>query len=52
MRTYKIQDRKAGNVIKTGLTLEHANKMIEEFEQQDRIDGIYEPNFYAIVKEN
>ena len=29
METYKIQDREAGNVIESGLTLEEANKTLD-----------------------
>jgi hypothetical protein len=51
MITYKIQDREAGNVIETGLTKEEAEKMIEKFEETDKNEGTYTPNFYEIVEE-
>jgi hypothetical protein len=51
MKTFKIQDREAGNVIETGLTQEEAKKMLEKFEEDDKKDGIYEPDFYEIVEE-
>lgn len=49
--TFKIQDREAGNIIESGLSLEEANKMLEKFENDDKIEGTYTPNFYEIVEE-
>lgn len=43
-----IRDREAGNKIDCFKTLEEAKKTLEEYEKQDKIDGIYEPNFYEI----
>jgi hypothetical protein len=50
-KTYKIQDREAGNVIETGLTFEEAQKTLKEFEESDKKEGIYVPDFYEIKEE-
>lgn len=51
MKTYKIQDREAGNVIETGLSLEEAKSTLEKFENDDKQEGTYTPDFYEIVEE-
>lgn len=51
MKNYKIQDREAGNVIETGLTLEEAETKLAQFEESDKEEGIYEEDFYEIVEE-
>ena len=51
MKNYKIQDREAGNVIETGLTLEEAETKLAQFEERDKEQGIYEEDFYEIVEE-
>ena len=51
MANYKIQDREAGNVIETGLTLEEAEELLTRFEKEDKQDGTYTPNFYEIAEE-
>ena len=51
MTNYKIQDREAGNVIETGLTLEEAQAKLAQFEESDKEEGIYIKNFYEIVEE-
>ncbi len=49
-KTYKITDREAGNKIESGLTLEDAKRMVLEFEQEDKKNGEYTPNFYLITE--
>lgn len=46
---YVIQDREAGNVIDEFNTLTEAKAELERYEEQDKQDGIYTPNFYEIV---
>lgn len=46
---YLIQDREAGNVIATFVTLAEAEATLAEYEAQDKLEGVYEPNFYEIV---
>jgi hypothetical protein len=47
---YKIQDRQAGNIIDTCLTLAEADDLLYQFEKEDKKDGIYTTNFYEIVE--
>ena len=49
MKKYNIQDREAGNTIVEGLNLIEAQKMLENFESEDRQNGNYTENFYEIV---
>lgn len=51
MKNYKIQDREAGNIIETGLTLEEAQAKLAQFEKSDKEEGIYKEDFYEIVEE-
>ena len=51
MKKFKIQDREAGNVIEFGLTLEEAEELLTRFEEEDKQDGTYTPNFYEIAEE-
>ena len=51
MKTYKIQDREAGNVIEKGLTYEEAKNTLAKFEYEDKKFGIYEEGFYELVEE-
>jgi hypothetical protein len=50
--SYIIRDREAGNIIETGFeTEELAEDRLSEFEEMDKKEGTYEPNFYEIIKE-
>ena len=51
MKNCKIQDREAGNVIETGLTLEEAKAKLAQFEKNDKEEEIYKEDFYEIVEE-
>ena len=44
-----IRDREAGNVIEHASSIEEAADIIKEFEEQDKKDGTFVPNFYEIV---
>jgi hypothetical protein len=50
MTKYKILDRQTGELIESDLTLEQAKQIIEVFEETDKSEGIYEPDFYEIVE--
>jgi hypothetical protein len=50
-KTYRIQDREAGNVIETGLSYQEAQEMLAKFEADDKADGTYTEDFYEIVEE-
>lgn len=48
MKRYVIRDREAGNIIESFNSLNEAQKCVDLFEQEDRIQDIFEPNFYEI----
>lgn len=48
MKKYIIQDREAGNIISTFLTMSDAQTALNEYENSDKKDGIYVPDFYEI----
>ena len=51
MKTYIIRDREAGNPIEDGLTLNEAVKLLNQYEETDKANGIYTPDFYEIIEE-
>lgn len=50
MNKFIIQDKEAGNYIASFATLEEAQQALQEYETQDKADGLYTPNFYEIVE--
>lgn len=50
MKKYKIQDRETGTCIESGLSRYEAENLILKYEISDKIEGIYQPNFYEIVE--
>lgn len=50
MKKIVIRDREAGNIIEVFQTREEAEKMLLEYEKQDKKDGIYEANFYEVAE--
>ena len=51
-KTYRIQDREAGNIIETGMSISEAQNLLAKFEAKDKQDETYTPDFYEIVAEN
>lgn len=47
---YVIRDRESGNIISTFETIEEAERCLQVYEQADKRDGIYTPDFYEIAK--
>jgi len=47
---YIIRDREAGNIIEECATIEEAKTTLAAYEEEDRKDGCYEPDFYEIVE--
>ena len=45
---FKIRDRQGGNVIDSFDPLEAAMYALNEYEESDKLEGIYEENFYEI----
>lgn len=48
---YIIRDREAGNFIAEFDSREEAEAILRRWEDEDRLDGIYEPDFYEIVED-
>lgn len=46
---YIIRDREAGNVIDCAETWAAAVKLVKAYEDEDKRDGTYTPDFYEIV---
>lgn len=49
---YYTADREAGNKIEWFNTLDEAKQAIAAYEEEDKRDGTYTPNFYDIVNED
>ena len=47
-RRFVIRDRQAGNEITRARTIDRAKEIIEEFEEQDKKENIFEKDFYEI----
>lgn len=45
---FEIRDRQGGNVIDSFDSLEAATYALNEYEQADKLEGIYTENFYEI----
>ena len=45
---FEVRDRQGGNVIDSFDSLEAAMYTLNEYEDADKLDGIYEENFYEI----
>lgn len=45
---FQVRDRQSGNVIDAFDSLEAATYALNEYEEADKLDGIYEENFYEI----
>lgn len=45
---FQIRDRQGGNVMDSFDSLKAATYALNEYEETDKIDGIYEENFYEI----
>ncbi len=45
---YVIRDREAGNIIDKFSTYEEAQQALNQYEKEDKEDGIYTPDFYEI----
>lgn len=45
---FNIRDRQGGNIIDSFDSLEAAMYALNEYEEADKLEGIYEENFYEI----
>ena len=50
MSMYIIQDKETGTGIDIFDTLEEAERVLKEYENDDMKEGVYTPNFYEIVE--
>lgn len=50
MTKYIIRDGEAGNEITYFFNRVDAERMLEAYEEEDRADGTYTPDFYKIVE--
>lgn len=48
--TYVVRDREAGNVIERVSSIEEGEALIAEYEEADRRDGTYTPDFYEVAE--
>lgn len=48
---YYTADRETGTFIDAFDTIEEARAAIEKYEADDKVEGIYEKDFYSIVDE-
>lgn len=47
---YVIRDREAGNIIDRFSTYEEAQQALNQYEQEDKEEGTYTPDFYEIIE--
>lgn len=45
---FQVRDRQGGNVIDSFDSLEDATYALNEYEEADKLDNIYEENFYEL----
>lgn len=50
MERYIIRDAEAGNLIEKAETMEEALDIIAYYEEEDKTEGTYTPNFYEVVE--
>ena len=50
MNKFRIRDREAGNTLVPCSTREEAERTLAKFEEEDKREGIYTPDFYEIVE--
>ena len=48
---YKIVQKEVGELFECNLTLEKAQAMVKFWEDLDKSEGIYTPNFYEIKED-
>lgn len=48
VRRFIIRDRETGTEITRNHTIQGAKEIIEDFEMQDKLEGVFEENFYEI----
>lgn len=51
-KTFRTQDKEAGNAIEEFFTLVEAENAIKRYEKDDKEEGSYTPSFYEIAEFN
>lgn len=52
VQKYKVRDKESGHVLMDNLTLTDAEILISVYENTDKKDGNYTPDFYEISKQD
>ena len=52
MKTYIIQQKETGTLIDEFISLIQAEEALREYEQMDKNEGVYTPDFYEIIENN
>ena len=52
MKKYYVADRETGTLIEEVKSIKEGKKLIAEFEEADKEENIYQPNFYDVVDFN
>ena len=47
---YIIRDKEAGNIIAIFGSMDEACNELRKYEEQDKIEGTYTPDFYEIIE--
>jgi len=47
-----VADKEAGNIIEEVASIEEGLKLIEKYEEEDKKEGTYQPDFYDVVDED
>jgi len=49
MKTYIIQQKETGTLIEEFISLIEAQEALKEYEEMDKNEGVYTPDFYEII---
>jgi len=52
MKTYIIKQKETGTLIEEFISLIEAQEALSEYEQMDKNEGVYTPDFYEIIEKN
>ena len=49
---FYVTDKETGTIIENVATIEEGKQLIHKFEESDKVEGIYEPDFYDVVDDD
>ena len=49
---FYVTDKETGTIIENVETINEGKKLIHQFEESDKAEGIYEPDFYDVVDDD